>query len=84
MVTEFIIGMTCGIISGFLDLMPSFTIDMSSLAAAGEAIGRAGALEAYFPVTTLFICFALVLGLKLWMLGYRLVLFVYHQFWGSA
>ena len=82
-ITEFMIDLTTGIIAGFIPLLPPVTFDSAGFTATTTAFSRMGALNGYFPVATLGLCLGLVFGLKLWMLAYRLVLFIYHQFWGS-
>lgn len=84
MITEFFIDLTCGIVAGFLSLMPQASLDLSGLEDVGNIIGRVGPMNEFFPVVTLGACLGLVLAVKFYMLGYHLVMFVYHQFWGSS
>lgn len=85
MITAWLLGLLLGTLSGMLGLIPGGVLDMSGMVANVSMISSlAGTLNGYFPLVTLGICLGVVLGLKLLMMGWRLVLFVYHQFWGSS
>ena len=71
-------------LSGLLGLLPAARLDFSALAGVAAVGDGAAMLNGYFPIATLGLCLALVFGLKIFMLGYRVLLFVYHQFWGSS
>jgi hypothetical protein len=84
MITELFILAMLPALTGLLSLLPSVILDLTSLQAVGSIGSTAGMLNGYFPVATLGMCMGLVLGLKGFMLGYRVILFVYHQIWGSS
>lgn len=85
MITFALVALFLGTITGMLNIAPTATIDVSSLATNAATISSlAGTLNGYFPLVTLGVCIGIVLGLKVFMLGYRLVLFIFHQFWGSS
>lgn len=84
MIIVALLGILLATVGGLLNIIPVAAIDVSGLVAnVSQVSGLAGTLNGYFPLVTLGMCLGVVLGLKLLMLGYRLVLFVYHQFWGS-
>lgn len=85
MVTLALFVLILGTVSGLLNIVPQATIDVSSLTANASAVaGLAGTLNGYFPLVTLGVCIGIVIALKAFMLLYRVVLFVWHQFWGSS
>lgn len=84
MITDLILELFTSILAGFLSLAPQVSFNAESIASIAGAINGLGAANGYFPVNTLAICLAAVMGLKVIMLGYRLLLFIYHQFWGSS
>jgi len=45
--------------------------------------GMLGSMNGYFPISVLLGCLVLLLSLKVFLLGWRVVLFIYHQFWGA-
>ncbi len=85
MITQLLVGIILGTISGMLSLAPSWQVDLSPLANAVHDFGhKAATFNGYFPLITLGLCLAIVFGLKAGMFGWRLILFIYHQFWGSS
>ena len=85
MITTWMLTVLVSTITGLLNIAPTAAIDVSGLAVNVSTVsGLAGTLNGYFPLMTLGVCLGVVFGLKVFMLGYRLVLFVWHQFWGSS
>jgi hypothetical protein len=85
MITAALIAMFLSTLTGLLNLAPTTSIDVSGLTAnVGTVASLAGTLNGYFPLFTLGMCLGVVFGLKVFMFGYRLVLFIWHQFWGSS
>jgi len=83
-VTEALISMMVGVVNGFLSLVPAWAPNTSALTNSGTNIGAwAMAWNGYFPVAVLAACLLLVLAVKLALLGFRTLVWVYHQFWGS-
>lgn len=84
MVTDAVIRFLGQSVRAILGLVPSWqppADDFGSTATNLGAIAAQG--NGYFPVMVLGVCLALVLALKVFLLGWRLVLFIYHQVWGS-
>lgn len=85
MITAALLVLTLATVTGLLNIAPVASIDVSALAVnASTVAGLGGTLNGYFPVVTLGVCLGIVFGLKVFMLGYRLVLFIFHQFWGAS
>lgn len=80
MIGEVLFSIFAGLLSGFLSLFPPMAWNLTAATAIGNVAARAGLWNGYFPVQTLALCLGLVLTLRVFMSGYRLVLFVYHQF----
>lgn len=65
MVLDFIIGVVVGLLNGVLALIPDFTIGSRGI---GSSIGSAAAgANSVFPVVTLGLCIAAVIGLRLFL-----------------
>lgn len=85
MITEALLSLVVATLTGMLNLAPTWTFDMSGISTnAGSIAGLVSAWNGYFPVVTFGTCLGLVFGFKVGMLGWRFILFVYHQFWGSS
>jgi hypothetical protein len=84
-ITSTLLVLCLSTLTGLLNIAPVAAIDVSGLAVNVSTVaGLAGTLNGYFPLVTLGVCLGIVFGLKVFMLGYRLVLFVWHQFWGAS
>lgn len=85
MITAWLLILFLSTVTGLLNIAPTASIDVGALAAnTGTVAALGGTLNGYFPLVTLGVCIGVVFGLKVFMLGYRLVLFIWHQFWGSS
>lgn len=84
MVTGALIGLIFGGIRAVMGLVPSWDPAADPFGSAAFNVGAmAGALDGYAPVAVIGVCLVLLLSLKVFMLGWRLIVFVYHQFWGA-
>lgn len=84
MITQGVLSVVLGLVSGLVSLLPQFSVTLDSAAAAAQTTGSTvGMLNGYFPVATVGGCLVAVFGFKVFMAAYRVVFFVYHQFWGS-
>jgi len=84
-ITGWLIALFLSTVTGLLNIAPAATIDVAALATnTGTVAALGGTLNGYFPIATLGVCLGIVFGLKVFMFGYRLVLFIWHQFWGSS
>lgn len=83
MITELLLLALIPMLTGMLGAIPASTVDLGSLAVVVRIADSAAMLNGFFPVATLGTCLGLIFGLKTFMFGYRIVLFVFHQFWGS-
>lgn len=65
-------------------LIPSWSPPASDFAtSAGQFGALAFRANGYFPVAVLAWCLVLVLALKVFLLAWRVIVFLYHQVWGS-
>lgn len=86
MITEALLGMVVDLVEWLVTLLPDFGVDLSTLDFAGawESIaGAALALNGWVPVTVQLGVAAMLLVVLVAMSGWGLVVWVYHQFWGS-
>lgn len=84
MITDLILSAFTGIILGLFEPLPVHPVDTSVIEGQTSQIGAmASALNGYAPIGLLGACLAVLLTLKVALLAWRGVLFVYHQFWGS-
>lgn len=78
MITQLVIQLVAGLVNGILGLVPDWSIDMSAVTGFTGSIGAlAGAANGYVPSLLLFGCIALIVALRILLLGWRLVLFAY-------
>lgn len=84
MVTEAIVSALIGILQGLVSPLPTMTVDASTINTQATSAGAlASAMNGYAPVQTLGVALALVFGVKVALLGWQVVVWIYHQFWGS-
>lgn len=84
MVTEAIVSALVGILEGLVSPLPTYTLDTASFNTTAVSVGSiASVLNGYAPIAQVGIGLAVVLGLKLALLTWQVVVFIYHQFWGS-
>ncbi|MDR1188132.1 MAG: hypothetical protein LBK95_11875 [Bifidobacteriaceae bacterium] len=85
MITEFILECLFGLIRGLIALGPSYTPPVADAASQASMVGAtASGLNSYAPVGTLALVLALLVAAKLALMVWQLVVFIYHQFWGSS
>lgn len=79
MIVEALWGMVTGLVAGLFSLIPSWNVDTSAVSTALGAIGSMGSLgDGYFPVTLMCICLGIVLGTKIVLDVWNLVVFLYE------
>lgn len=84
MITEALVHFVGQSLRAVLGLIPTWNPPVDPFTGSAYAVGgMAGALNGYFPVSTILVCLTLLVGLKVALLGWRLIVFVYHQVWGS-
>lgn len=84
MVTEALIGFFMQAIRAVVRILPVWSPPAEDLTAVSTEVGAWGArADGYFPVTVLGVCLAVVFAVKVGLLAWRVVVFIYHQFWGS-
>lgn len=84
MITEALLTFMAEAVGAVLGLVPQWEPPTEALAASSSSLGASAArANGYFPVVTLGACLVLVLGFKVFLIVWRLVVFIYHQIWGS-
>ena len=85
MVVNLLLGLVVGIVLGLIEPLPTYTLDVELLTVQAEQVGAmASSLNGYVPVTQIGLALLLLVGLKLALLLWQTLVFIYHQFWGSS
>lgn len=85
MIVLAIVVVVVGLVLGLVGNLPTYTLDLSQVQQDASQIGAwASALNGYAPIVQLGAAIGILLGLKLALLGWHTVVFIYHQFWGSS
>lgn len=80
MITGLVVTALLASLDALLSLLPGFTIPVSSTSTVGEL---GWTLNQFLPVAVLCTAALAVLGWYALMNLWNLVVWVYHQFWGS-
>ncbi len=84
MIVDAIVRFVGQSVRAVLNLLPSWTPPFEEFGSQATAIGAmASRANGYFPVAVLGWCLVLVLSLKVLLFGWRVIVFIYHQVWGS-
>lgn len=84
MVTDALIAFVFGSVRAVLGLIPTWQPPADAFSSTSISLGSiAGTGNGWFPVVTLGVCLVFILALKVFLLGWRVVVFIYHQVWGS-
>jgi len=85
MITEALLQVVVAIAASLVSLVPAVDWDTGSFEQTTFSWGSSlGGFNNYFPVTAVFAAVALLFAVWLTMAGWNLVVWIYHQFWGSA
>lgn len=85
MVTYALLVLVVSVVLGTVANLPTYTLPTEAINANAAQVGAwASALNGYAPVAQLGAALLLLVGLKLALLAWQAVLFIYHQFWGSS
>lgn len=82
MITTFIMNLFFGCLNALLSLTPSYSLPTFS-SPIGDLGGYASQLSAVLPLDTIALIAISGIVLKIIMSGWDLLVFGYHQFWGS-
>lgn len=84
MITDAVVVFLLQSVRAVLALVPGWAPPPDAFGQVSVSLGALAAVgNGYFPVVVTGVCLVLVLSLKVALLAWRVVLFVYHQFWGS-
>lgn len=87
MIIEAVLGVIVGLIEWLVSIFPTFGLDLSEvdIASAVESVATAAAaLDGWAPVDESLVAFASLLTLQVAISAWGLLVWVYHQFWGSS
>lgn len=79
MVTDALLTFALSLVRAIAGLLPEWQPDAEPFTTTSTSLGSMAAVgNGYFPVTLLGICLAVVIGLKVALLAWRAVVFVYE------
>lgn len=85
MVTAALIVLVLAGVRAVVGLTPEWGPEDDPFEASAYNVGSTmAAIDGYFPVSTILVCLILLVSVKVFLLGFRFVTFIYHQFWGSS
>lgn len=79
MITEFLISMLSGLVSGLFLLVPQWSIDTSSIETVESVGASIGGMNGWIPESFILGCLALILAVRLWFLVWNGVQWLYHS-----
>lgn len=78
MIVEWVVSLVLGIVQGLLSLLPTWEVDTSAFDEMGTDLASLVLkVDAYVPVVTLLACFAIRMGVWVFMSFWRALVFVY-------
>lgn len=86
MVTEVLLTLVVGFVEWFVGLVPDFGLTLNTLDLAGVWSGlgtAASGLNGWVPLTAMVGSLVAYLTVQVVMSVWGLIVWVYHQFWGS-
>lgn len=86
MVTEALLSLAAGLVAWFVSLIPDFGLSLGALdlSAMWTGLGeKVSALNGWVPVTAMVAALVIYLTVQVVMSVWGLVVWIYHQFWGS-
>ena len=85
MITDAVVTFVLGLLTSTLDLVPAFSFPDAAAAGAGTKVaGIVAPIGAIIPLGTMAAAIGAGIAFSLALSGWRVVLFIYHQFWGSS
>lgn len=84
MITEFLLNGIFGGINALLGLMPDYVLPENTDGDKYSIGSYAAYANSVFPLATLVQITGLAIGLRALLQGWELIVWIYHQFWGSA
>lgn len=86
MITESLLAIVMGSVEWFAGLVPDFGLDLSTLdlTSVWQSLGSGvAALNGWVPALVALGCLGTLLSVQVGVSGWGLLVWVYHQFWGS-
>lgn len=86
MIVEALVTLAVSFVEWFVSIVPTFGLDFTGIDMAGlwESIGsQVSALNGWLPVVAMGIALAAYLTVQVVMSVWGLIVWIYHQFWGS-
>lgn len=84
MVTEALLVILAASARGLFALVPAVDIGLGLFEQAYQVGTWFTALNRYVPMGAVIGVLFMLLALKLFLFGWRVVIWIYHQFWGSS
>lgn len=82
MITDLIVGGFIGFIRALTNLVPTFTLPVPT--GNGSVLALSGSLNSIIPLNHIVIALLACIVVRLALVGWDAIVWVYHQFWGSA
>jgi hypothetical protein len=85
MIIKWFFDLFFGLLHLIFTALPTWNIDWDHFGADLGEVGRyAQSLNAWFPVNTMAVCMGLLIGARLGLFSWTLVLFIYNRIPGKA
>lgn len=81
-ITDFIVSGFLGFIRTLTDLIPAFNLPQPET--DGTVFGALGSLNAMAPLSAILLATIAALALRLGLVAWDAIVWIYHQFWGSS
>jgi len=83
MITDAIIQFFGGLIFFFINAFPAVTLDLSYANGLNQIVSQMSKFSSLFPLTALLYALSIVISFEIAFFGFRLIMWAYHQVWGS-
>lgn len=80
MIVDFLMKGVIGLLTGVLDLVPSYSLPDSVTGAGATIGGGIGQIDGIIPVVTIGLCLAVILAFRLFLFAWSIIVFVYDRF----
>lgn len=80
MITDFLMGVIFGLAQAFIDLLPEWAPPAEAMDEATMTGSYTSTANGYFPVVILAVCLLAIVGYRVVLTLWRLVLFIYEHF----
>lgn len=78
MIFDAIVGVLLSLVTGLLGLVPAFQLPNSMMSFGANVGTRAAALDDILPITAIGVCFVILIGVRLFIGAFQLIVFVWE------